>query len=123
MVAVAMGVDDSNHGFAGAVREIELERLARGVHRIERVDDDETGGALHERDVGKREPTDLINTVCDFEEAMNSVELSLTPQAGIHGRRSVLLYKLVQIRVRGVRSRTDKPPVCILEISSVAKGQ
>ena len=86
----------------------------------ERIDHDQTGSALHDSHVGVRETADLIDAIGDLEQAVNGVELGLTPEAWIDRGRRVVLQEFIGI---GAGRRRDETLVGIFEVLAVAERQ
>jgi hypothetical protein len=124
VVAVAVRVNHRYNRLARPVRVVKVEGFAGGRNGEEGIDYDEAGGALHDGHVGDREATDLINAIGYSEQAMNGIELGLTPETRVDGgRRVLLLQEPVKIGVGRVGSRGDESPVGILEVLAVAEWQ
>lgn len=79
--------------FVRTVREVKIERRARRSRRRQGVNDDDTGVAFDDRHARYGKAADLIDAVRDLEQSVRNVELGLTPQTWVDGRRRLMLQK------------------------------
>ena len=83
-----MGVDHCGDGAVSQLCGDEVVAVSRGLRCCERVDDNPTCIAPNEGDVRDVVSANLVHVGAHFEQAVNVVQLCMTPQAGVHrGRR------------------------------------
>ena len=135
MVGVGVGIDHRRDG--QALTDMLLEQLPGGADRFggdERIEDNPTGLAAHERDVGEIEATDLINARDDFVEAVIVVELRLAQQRGMDAVEVILLVEELEplhVPCDMTRIRLDlqflhwgnEPLLLFVEVAGIAEGK
>ena len=85
MIDMAVGVDHGDDGpVATAVGSVELQRRGGHLGGHQGVDDDDSGVALDEADVGQVESADLVDARHHLVEALFGDQRRLPPQAGVH---------------------------------------
>src|ERR1700758_249861 len=89
MIDVAVGIDQGDGGSVTAVGALKVYRRRRCFGGYQRVDDDQTGVALDEADVGDIQAADLVDTRDHLVETLFRGQHALPPQAGIHRWRRV----------------------------------
>lgn len=108
VVGVAVGVDDGNDRTLTAMLAVERECGGGCLTGDQRIDDDDPGVPLDERDVREVEAAHLIDPGNDLEQAVPRRQLGLTPQARVHGCRRLTLQEVVALTIphdlaRGIR--------------------
>lgn len=78
---------------------VERECGGGGLAGDQRIDDDDAGVSLDERDVRQVEAAHLIDARNDLEKAVPRGQLGLTPQARVHGCRRLTLQEVVALTV------------------------
>ncbi len=94
VVHVAVGINDGAHR---SVTAVQGQRGRRRLGADQRVDDDDTGVAFDEADVGQVQSAHLVDALDHLVKALLGAELRLTPQAGMHRRRGILVEEGVGI--------------------------
>ena len=133
MVHVAVGVDHRDDGPVAAVRAVQLQRRGRHLGGDQRVDDDQTGVALDEADVGEVQAADLVDARHHLVETLLGGQHALPPQAGMHRWRRVAGDERVRVVIPhhppvggfddAGRQRRDESPVGVGEIGGVVERQ
>ncbi len=89
MIDVAVRVYNGHHRLLGSVLVEELQASLGCFRGNERIDHNHTRIPFDEGDVREISASDLVNAVRNLEQARVHEELSLSPQAGINGIRSL----------------------------------
>lgn len=87
---MAVRVNDRPDRTIAPVGAVDRQRRPGGFGRGERVDDDDAGVALDERDVGDVESPHLVDAGDYLEEPLDRIEARLAPQAGMDRVRGVV---------------------------------
>ena len=116
-----------------AVRAVERQRRRRRLGGDQRIDHDDARVALDEADVGQVEAADLVDPLDNFVQALLGAQLRLTPEAGVHGRRSITGDECVGVvvphhpAVGGLHhagfERADEPAVGVGEVTGVGEWE
>ncbi len=108
MVGVRMRVDHRGDRALPQRGVRQRQTITSAAFDCERVDHDPPGVAFNERDVGDVVATRLPDTGRHLEQAVNVVQLCLTPQAGMHrvGVRCTLFDEVVFRHIPGHTPRT-----------------
>jgi hypothetical protein len=99
VIDVTVGVNDRDHGTRTAVLPVQGECRGGCLAGDQRVDDDDPGVPLDERDVREVEPAHLIDPGHDFEQTVPRGKRGLTPQTRVHGCRRLALHEGVTLPV------------------------
>jgi len=99
MVDVTVRVEQARDRPLAAVLPVQRQRRRRRLARDQRVDHQHPLVPLDDRHVRKIEAPHLVNPVRDLEEAVDRVQLTLPPQAGVHRRRAVAVEELVGVGI------------------------
>lgn len=89
VVDMAVRIDHRTDLTVSAVLAIEREGSSSRFSRDQRVNDDDARVAFNESHIRQVKPTDLINALNDFVEALPGNELGLPPKAGVNGVRGI----------------------------------
>ena len=115
------------------MRSIQRECCSRGLGADQWVDDDDSAVAFDEADVRKVQSAHLIDALDDLVQALLGHQLTLPPQTGMHGRRSVTVQECVDVVVpdhpaigsfdHARLQRGDEAAVSCVEIGGVVERQ
>ena len=97
MVHVRVGIQNRLDRIVPDVFLYQLIRRLGALHRHQGVIDDPARLALDKGDVGHVVAADLINPVHDLKQAVDVVQLGVSPQAGIGGVRGILIQEGIGI--------------------------
>jgi hypothetical protein len=87
------------------------------------VDQDDAGSSFDDRHAREREASHLVHTVGDGKQSVWHVELRLSPQAGIDGRRGLCVEKLVSLGIGGIRYRRNEASHGVLKVLAILEWE
>nr|WP_206745723.1 hypothetical protein [Jatrophihabitans sp. GAS493] len=99
VVDMTMGVDHPGHGPVPTMLAIQSESGRSSLSRYQRINDDNSGIALHEADVRQIHPPHLIQPRNDLEQAIGGDQHRLPPQTRVHRLRGITLNEAIAVVV------------------------